>query len=84
MFKECGHKLYYSNEKLNVLGKVPISELQTALRNTNKIHAIIFDGVINRGLVKSLESSNVKHLIAMDSNVKKNEAKINIVTSGEL
>ena len=72
------------DDKLNVLGKVPISELQTALRNIDNIHAIIFDGVINRGLVKSLEPSNVKHLIAMDSNVKQNEAKVNIVTSGDL
>tara|TARA_Y100000310_G_C20685365_1_gene818617 strand:- start:2411 stop:3628 length:1218 start_codon:yes stop_codon:yes gene_type:complete len=72
------------DEKLNILGKVPISELQTALRNTNNIHAIIFDGVINRGLIKSLETSNVKHLVAMDSNVGKNEAKINIITSNDL
>ena len=72
------------DEKLNILGKVPISELQTALRNTNNIHAIIFDGVINRGLIKSLETSNVKHLVAMDSNVRQNEANINIITSNDL
>ncbi len=72
------------DEKLAVLGKVPLSELPTALKNIRDVHAIIFDGIINRDLIKSVEASNVKYLVAMDSNVKPQETKVIIVTASDI
>ena len=68
----------------NVLGKVPISELQTALKSISNVHAIIFDGIVDKDLVKNAESSNVKYIVARDSHVRQNDTKISIVSSSEL
>ena len=72
------------DNKLFVLGKVPISEIQTALKSINNAHAVVFDGVIEREIVKSAEESNVKFLIGMDSKVKQNETRVNLLTANEL
>ena len=72
------------DNKLSVLGKVPISELQTALKSINNAHAVVFDGSIERETVKAAEESNVKFLIGMDSKVKQNETRVNLLTVNEL
>jgi len=72
------------DNKLSVLGKVPISELQTALKSVNNAHAVVFDGSIEREIVKAAEDSNVKFLIGMDSKVKPNETRVNLLTVSEL
>ncbi|MFH1642657.1 MAG: DNA primase DnaG [Nanoarchaeota archaeon] len=73
------------DNKLNILGKVPISELQTTIKSLSSgIYAIVFDGVIEKELVKRAEASNVKYLVAMDSKVKPNETRVGIVTVNNL
>ena len=72
------------DNKLSVLGKVPISEIQTALKSVNNAHAVVFDGSIERETVKAAEESNVKFLIGMDSKVKQNETRVNLLTVNEL
>ncbi len=72
------------DNKLAVLGKVPISEIQTALKSINNAHAVVFDGSIEREIVKAAEDSNVKFLIGMDSKVKPNETRVNLLTVNEL
>ena len=72
------------DNKLSVLGKVPISEIQTALKSINNAHAVVFDGSIEREIVKAAEECNVKFLIGMDSKVKQNETRVNIMTVNEL
>ena len=72
------------DNKLSVLGKVPISEIQTALKSINNAHAVVFDGSIERETVKAAEESNVKFLIGMDSKVKQNETRVNLLTVNEL
>ena len=72
------------DSKLSVLGKVPISEIQTALKSINNAHAVVFDGSIEREIVKSAEECNVKFLIGMDSKVRQNETRVNLVTVNEL
>jgi uncharacterized protein YerC len=75
---------YLLDEKLNILGKVPVSELQSTLRNVNNVYAVVFDGSIERDIVKAAERANVKHLIAMDSRVKPQETGIKLATISEL
>ena len=70
--------------KLSVLGKVPISELTTALKSANNAHAVVFDGSIERDIVKTAEESNVKFLIGMDSRVKQSETRVNLLTVNDL
>lgn len=72
------------NSKLSVLGKVPVTEVQTALKSIENAHAVVFDGSIEKELVKAAEESNVKFLIGMDSKIKQNETKVTLLTVNEL
>lgn len=72
------------DSKLSVLGKVPVSEVQTALKGIGNAHAVVFDGGIEREIVKAAEDSNVKFLIGMDSRVKQSETRVNLLTVNEL
>tara|TARA_Y100000310_G_scaffold295355_1_gene326611 strand:- start:2573 stop:3838 length:1266 start_codon:yes stop_codon:yes gene_type:complete len=72
------------DQKLNTLGKVPISELATTLKSLNTAYAVVFDGVVDRDIAKAAESVNVKYLIGMDSKVRPNESRVSVLTVGEL
>jgi len=73
------------DKKLNILGKIPISELQTTIKSLgDSVYAIVFDGVIDRDLVRIAEKSNIQYLIGMDSRVRPVETKINVLTVNEL
>ncbi len=73
------------DDKLNVLGKLPIAELYSTLKNINSgIEAIIFDGIIDRELVRLAEHANIKILIGMESKVRPNETRIRLATVNEL
>jgi len=69
------------DEKLNVLGKVPVSELPTTIQNLKSVYAVVFDGYIDRNLANIAERSGVKYLIAMDSKIRPQETKIGVLTS---
>jgi DNA primase len=71
--------------KLSVLGKVPITELESTIKSMGKgMHAIVFDGVIDRDLVKTAERADIKFLVGMDCKIKPNETKVGVFTAGEL
>lgn len=73
------------DNKLNVLGKIPISELQTTINSLdNTAYAIVFDGIVDRDLVKTAERGNVKCLVGMDSKIRSNETRVNVLTVGDL
>jgi len=75
---------YLLDDKLNILGKVPISELQLTLKGLNNVHAIVFDGVADYEFIRTAEAAGVKHVIAMDTKVKKPETKLSLLTINEL
>ena len=73
------------DDHLSILGKVPISELQTTLRSlTSGVHAIVFDGIIDRDLVKAAEHSNIHFIVGMESKVKREETPITMITVSSL
>jgi len=68
---------YVLDEKRNILGKVPISELQTTLKSLNTgVHAVIFDGVIEKELLEIAEKAGVNFLVGMDNKVKSKSSKV--------
>ncbi|MBI4141754.1 DNA primase [Candidatus Woesearchaeota archaeon] len=76
---------YLLDNKHNVLGKVPYTELATTLKSLNAgVYAVIFDGITEAGLVEIAEKSGINHIIAMDTKVPNSQAKVNIVTVNEL
>lgn len=76
---------YILDDNLNILGKVPMTEIPTTIRSLGSgVHAIVFDGIITRDLIYSAEKSDVKHLIAMDSKIRPHESRVNILTNKDL
>ena len=76
---------YLLDEKRNILGKVPTTELSSTIKTMSTgVYAIILDGAIDKNLVSYAEKSSVKHIVGMEAKVKGSETKINIVTVDEL
>ncbi|MDD5086653.1 MAG: DNA primase DnaG [Candidatus Nanoarchaeia archaeon] len=76
---------YVLDTKLNILGKVPITELQTTIKSLKSgVHAVVFDGTIDRELVKTAERTTIKYIVAMDSKVRPNETRITVLTESDL
>ena len=76
---------YILDDKLNILGKVPTTELQITIKSLKSgVYAIILDGVVEKGLVKTAEDVNVRYLVAMDSEVSPGSTSVGILTSESL
>lgn len=61
---------YILDEKLNILGKVPFSELDTSLKSlttgvTSGVYAVVFDGDVDSNIVDTAEKAGVQHLVGM-------------------
>ncbi len=62
---------YILDDKLAILGKVPVSELQGTLKSlTSGIFAVALDGTVDKDLLIAAERANVGYLIGMDVKVK--------------
>jgi len=76
---------YILDEKLKILGKVPLSELSTTIRSlSGGAYSVILDGMIDKDLVQVAEKSNVKFLVAMDSKVSQPSTRVKVLTSNDL
>lgn len=76
---------YVLDEKLSILGKIPISELVTTMKSLSSgIYAVLFDGTLTKEIVVVAEKIGVRFLIGMDSKVKSNETRISISTLSEM
>lgn len=74
---------YLLDDKLGILGKVPISELATTIRSLQGgIYAVVLDGSIDAELATLAERANVRHLVGMDN--KAQGARISVLTAAEL
>jgi len=75
---------YILDPKLNILGKVPVTELQSTIKSlASGIYAVVFDGVIEKDTVIVAERANVNFLIAMDTKVK-DATKCKVYTVNDL
>jgi hypothetical protein len=54
------------NDKDELLGRVPVSELENTLKTIDDPHAVIFDGKVNFRLNEIAKRKNVKFLVGMD------------------
>jgi DNA primase len=75
---------YILDDKMNILGKVPLSELPTALKSLSTgVHAVVFDGVCENEIVAVAERSSIKYLVSMSSRARPS-GKCMIVTAENL
>jgi hypothetical protein len=71
---------YILDPKLNILGKLPISELVTTLKSLSSgVYAVLFDGAIEKDLVAVSEKTGVTYLIGMDTKVKDSRCVIKTI-----
>lgn len=71
--------------ELNILGKVPFSELDATLKSLETgVYAVIFDGAIDKSLINIARNTSIQFLIGMESKVKQNETKIAVLTVNDL
>ncbi len=62
---------YLLDKELNVLGKIPVSELNNTVKSLNNaVYGVVFDGTVDSDLLQVSEKSNVSYLIGMKSDVK--------------
>jgi len=75
---------YILDEKLNILGKVPSSELASTLKGlATGIYAIVLDDELTADLLQVAEKTTVKYIIAMASKLK-SLGKITVLTVDDL
>jgi DNA primase len=75
---------YLLDEKLNILGKVPLSELQGTIKSLRSgIYTIVLDGIIDKDLLMVAERANVSFLVAMDTKIK-SQGRVNVLISDDL
>ncbi len=90
-FKEMLEKLigtkgaFILDNNLNVLGKVPVTELGSTIKSLNSgVYAVVFDGVIEKDLVQIAEGAKVMHLVGMQCRVRPQETKIRLMTAATM
>lgn len=72
------------DEKLNILGKVPLSELATTIKSLNGgVYALILDGTVDIDLVRMAEKLGIVYLVGTSSKVKE-ASRVNILTDEKL
>lgn len=71
--------------ELNVLGKIPVTELVNTIKSLQGgIHAVVFDGAVDRDIAEAAEKAHVRYLIANASKVRPVNAHVQILTEVDL
>ena len=72
------------DEKLNVMGKVPLSELTSTIKSlSGGVHALVLDGAIDLELARIAEKLGVAHIVATSTKIKE-AGRVDIVTDEKL
>ncbi len=58
------------DNRMQIVGKVPLKEISTTLKNVKNAHAVVLDGDVDQDLVNAAEKCKVECLIGMGSKVK--------------
>jgi len=75
---------YVLDDKLNILGKVPISELQSTIKSLRSgICAVVLDGIVDKELLSIAERARINFIVAMESKAK-STGRVQIITGDDL
>ncbi len=74
---------YVLDTELNILGKVPVSELESTIKALKGgVYAVVFDGDVEKRLVDVAEAAGISFLVAM--NAKAQSGSVTILTVDDL
>jgi DNA primase len=70
--------------KLNILGKVPLSELSSTIKSLNGgIYALVLDGAVDAELVRLSEKLNINYVVGTSSKFKES-SRVSVLTDEQL
>lgn len=72
------------DNNLQILGKVPTAELIGTLNELKDVHAVVFDGILSKDVVRAGEKINVNYIVATNIKISPNETKINVLSARDL
>ncbi|MEM0230731.1 MAG: DNA primase DnaG [Candidatus Woesearchaeota archaeon] len=73
------------DERLNILGKVPVAELYGTLKNINSgVESIVLDGPIDKELIRLADNANVKILVGSSVLARPSDVKVRVLSVQEL
>ncbi len=76
---------YLLDKDLNVLGKVPVTELKATIKSVSNVFAMVLDGPIDSELVKSADQAGVRYVVSMESRIEAGEeSRVQVLTDAEL
>ena len=78
------HVAYLIDKDLNILGKVPLTELLNTLKELNNIYAVIFDGELTKEMLHDAERANVDYLVGMEAKIRPGESKVRVMSHADL
>ena len=77
--------VYFIDENMNVLGKVPIIELESTLQGMNNTHALVVDETITKDIVKIAKGTSVNVIVGLDKKTSpRDEEDLTVLTAAEL
>lgn len=75
---------YILDNSLNILGKVPTSELSATISELRDTHAVVMDGIVTKELIELAEKKRIKILIATSSKAESTDSRVSILTEKDL
>ena len=73
------------DQKINVLGKVPLAELESTLKSlSGGVYAVVFDGEVDKLVAGIAERNQCKYLIAMDSKIGPRDTRVTVLTEKQI
>jgi len=73
---------YILDNKMNILGKVPVTELISTIKSLKSgVYAIVFDGDCDKNLFLTADKAGVKFIIARDIKTKLYSSRVKVITA---
>ncbi|MFH1592729.1 MAG: DNA primase DnaG [Candidatus Woesearchaeota archaeon] len=72
---------YLLDQSMNILGKVPGTELIQSMNGLNSVFAVVFDGAVSKEIIETADRKNVKCIVGMNSKVNPEETRAEILTN---
>jgi DNA primase len=67
---------YILNRGLNILGKVPVKELASTIKDLDGVHAVVMDGKVSQELVKEAEPLGIRYLVGTSKDARSRKVKV--------
>jgi len=75
---------YLLDQSMNILGKVPGTELIPSMNELNSVFAVVLDGAVSEEIIETAERKNVKCVVGMNSKVNSDEMRTEVLTTKDL